>query len=306
MVEDESPIQQQVDIWMRPLLASDGSFNNDLIEMMKVMALAVRQANSYIPFVDRMVIGLTQIGGRAFTFNPPSFRMCKYIFNTLGTMFNQPALVSAVSQEPLMKLFELLTKVLLEGQAVEMEDEGKQWMNKASNQLLVSALDNCDIISAFTVLLRLMTQANITRAQQSNPSPGNEKFTELVTRCLLRLTKRLISTAALFDWSRTERLLKETNSFLVQHPTGEDITIRAVKTMLNELVRAKGAEVLDHLSGLSTPAPVVTYLQYCVKNLINPGSQTVEPSKCLYLSTLIAFIHPFLQVSHNNPSLHNL
>jgi hypothetical protein len=102
-----------------------------------------------------------------------------------------------------------------------MEEEGKQWMNKASNQLLVSALDNCDIISGFTVLLRLMTQANVARAQQPNVG-GNEKFTEMVTRCLLRLTKRLISTAALFDWSRTMQLLKETNSFLVQHPT-EDI-----------------------------------------------------------------------------------
>lgn len=102
-----------------------------------------------------------------------------------------------------------------------MEDEGKQWMNKASNQLLVSALDNCDIISAFTVLLRLMTQAHVARAQQKTAS-NNEKFTEMVTRCLLRLTKRLISTAALFDWSRTVQLLKETNSFLVQHP-GEDI-----------------------------------------------------------------------------------
>jgi hypothetical protein len=103
-----------------------------------------------------------------------------------------------------------------------MEDEGKQWMNKASNQLLVSALDNCDIISAFTVLLRLMTQAHIKREQQK-ATGSNEKFTEMVTRCLLRLTKRLISTAALFDWSRTVQLLKETNSFLVQHPTGEDI-----------------------------------------------------------------------------------
>lgn len=114
--EPSSPIQQQVDGWMRPLLSSDGSFNNDLIEMMKVMVLAMRQANSYIPYVDKMVLGLTQLGGRAFGFAPPNFRMCKYIFNTLGTMFNQPALVSAVSQEPLMKLFELLTKVLLEGQ----------------------------------------------------------------------------------------------------------------------------------------------------------------------------------------------
>lgn len=101
---------------MRPLTASDGSFNNDLIEIMKVMALAVRQANSYIPYVDRMVLGLTQIGTRAFNYNPPSFRMCKYIFNTLGTMFNQQALVTAVSQDPLMKLFELLTRVLLDGQ----------------------------------------------------------------------------------------------------------------------------------------------------------------------------------------------
>jgi hypothetical protein len=42
---DSSPIHQQVEVWMRPLTASDGSFNNDLIEMMKVMALAVRQVN---------------------------------------------------------------------------------------------------------------------------------------------------------------------------------------------------------------------------------------------------------------------
>jgi hypothetical protein len=80
----------------------------------------IKQANSYIPYVDRMVIVLTQIGMRAFNYGPPSFRMCKYIFNTLGTMFNQPALVTAVSQEPLMKLFELLSKVLLDGQVCSL------------------------------------------------------------------------------------------------------------------------------------------------------------------------------------------
>jgi hypothetical protein len=42
-----SPIQQQVEVWMRPLMASDGSFNNDMIEMMKVMALAMREVCFY-------------------------------------------------------------------------------------------------------------------------------------------------------------------------------------------------------------------------------------------------------------------
>jgi hypothetical protein len=104
---------------------------------------------------------------------------------------------------------------------MEIEEEGKQWMSKASNQLLVSALDNCDIINAFTVLLRLMTQA--TQPGNQMGKGHHEKFTEMVTRCLLRITKRLISTAALLEWSRTVQLLRETNSFLVQHPTGEDI-----------------------------------------------------------------------------------
>lgn len=276
-IDDEppSPTQLQVESWLKPLVAADGSFNNELIEMMKVMALAVRQAHSYVPFVDQMVLALTQIGDRAVMFQPPSFRMCKYIFNTLGTMFNQQVLVSAVSQEPLMQLFELVTKVLLDGNAMDIEEEGKQWMSKASNQLILSSLDNCDIINAFTVLLRLMTLA-FTNNTYSGKT--HEKFTEMVARCLLRITKRLISTAQLLDWTRTIQLLKETNTFLVQHPTGEDITIRAVKTMLTELVRAKGAGVLDHLVGLPASSPVYTYIQYCVKNLTNPNSQQAEPS----------------------------
>jgi hypothetical protein len=69
-----------------------------------------------VPFVDRLVTALTQIGNRAINNPLPSFRMCKYIFNTLGTMFNQQVLVSAVSQDPLMRMFELVTKVLLDGQ----------------------------------------------------------------------------------------------------------------------------------------------------------------------------------------------
>ncbi len=103
-----------------------------------------------------------------------------------------------------------------------MEEEGKQWMNKASNQLLVSTLDNSDIISVFTVLLRSMTKAYQPDGAYYNPK-YQEKFSEMSSRCLLRLTKRLISTAILLDWPRTSQLLRETNSFLVQHP-GEDIS----------------------------------------------------------------------------------
>lgn len=55
--------------------------------------------------------------------------------------------------------------------------------------------------------------------------------------------------------------------------------------MLNELVRAKGAEVLDHLVGLPPPAPVVTYIQYVVKNLNSPTTQT-EPSMFIKKSFL--------------------
>ncbi|KAF3582062.1 hypothetical protein DY000_02029390 [Brassica cretica] len=120
-----------------------------------------------------------------------SSRSCKYVLNTLMQTFQNKKLAHAVKEGTLESLITELLLWLLDERVPRMED-GSQLL-KALNVLMLKILDNADRTSSFVVLISLLRPLDPSRW----PSPGtaevyavrNQKFSDLVVKCLIKLTK---------------------------------------------------------------------------------------------------------------------
>jgi cytoskeleton-associated protein 5 len=120
-----------------------------------------------------------------------SSRSCKYVLNTLMQTFQNKKLAHAVKEGTLESLITELLLWLLDERVPRMED-GSQLL-KALNVLMLKILDNADRTSSFVVLISLLRPLDPSRW----PSPAtaevyavrNQKFSDLVVKCLIKLTK---------------------------------------------------------------------------------------------------------------------
>ncbi|XP_073061679.1 LOW QUALITY PROTEIN: protein MOR1-like [Primulina eburnea] len=156
--------------------------------------------------VDRLVLCLAKKIMKTFDFslNGASSRSCKYVLNTLMPIFQNRTLAHAVKESTLDSLITELLLRLLDERVPQMDD-GSQLL-KALNILMLKILDNADRTSSFVVLINLLLPLDPSRW----PSPAaneslvirNQKFSDLVVKCLIKLTKVLQSTIYVIDLDR--------------------------------------------------------------------------------------------------------
>nr|VDD06188.1 unnamed protein product [Brassica oleracea] len=205
-----------------------------------------------------------------------SSRSCKYVLNTLMQTFQNKKLAHAVKEGTLESLITELLLWLLDERVPRMED-GSQLL-KALNVLMLKILDNADRTSSFVVLISLLRPLDPSRW----PSPGtaevyavrNQKFSDLVVKCLIKLTKLLQSTIYEVE---LDRLLQSIHVYLQElgmeeirrrRAGADDKPLRMVKTVLHELVKLRGAAIKGHLSLVPIdmrPQPII--LAYIDLNL---------------------------------------
>nr|KAJ0223625.1 hypothetical protein LSAT_V11C200070690 [Lactuca sativa] len=226
---------------------------------------------------------------KTFDFNlmGASSRSCKYVLNTLMQTFQNKQLAHAVNVRTLDNLITELLRWLLNKRVPRMDD-GSQLLN-ALNFLMLKILDNAERTSSFMVLISLLKPLDPSRwsAPPSNESfaTRNSKFSELVVKCLIKLTKVLQNTTYEVDLDRIlqsihvylQDLGKEEirGVYLLRLPTimmhlhfvihnhnqlvtkpiitsnlagADDKPLRMVKTVLHELVKLRGTAIKGHLS----------------------------------------------------------
>lgn len=155
---------------------------------------------------DRLVSCLANKVAKTFDFSlmGASSRSCKYVLNTLMQTFQNKTLSHAVKERTLDILITELLLWLLDERVPRMDD-GSQLL-KALNVLMLKILDNADRTSSFVVLINLLRPLDPSRW----PSPAtneslvirNQKFSDLVVKCLIKLTKVLQSTIYDVDLDR--------------------------------------------------------------------------------------------------------
>ncbi|XP_039113731.1 protein MOR1 [Dioscorea cayenensis subsp. rotundata] len=275
------------------------------VEGMKVICHELTQAttdpeNSVIEDLakeaDRLVECLAAMVPKTFNFSlsGASSRSCKYVLNTLMQTFQIKRLGHAVKESTLDNLITELLLWLLD-ERVPLMDDGSQLL-KALNVLMLKILDNAERTSSFVVLINLLRPLDPSRW----PSPAsneafitrNQKFSDLVVKCLIKLTKVLQSTIYDVD---LDRILQSIHVYLqelgmeeIRRRAGaDDKPLRMVKTVLHELVKLRGTAIKGHLSMVPIdmePQPII--LAYIDLNL-----QTLAAARMLTPSGPIGQTH---------------
>ncbi|KAK8641658.1 hypothetical protein V6N13_011042 [Hibiscus sabdariffa] len=192
--------------------------------------------------------------------------------------FQNKRLAHAVKENTLDNLITELLLWLLDERVPHMDD-GSQLL-KALNVLMLKILDNADRTSSFVVLINLLRPLDPSRW----PSPAtnetfvarNQKFSDLVVKCLIKLTKVLQSTIYDVD---LDRILQSIHVYLqelgmeeIRRRAGaDDKPLRMVKTVLHELVKLRGAAIKGHLSlvpiDMKPPPIILAYIDLNLETL---------------------------------------
>jgi cytoskeleton-associated protein 5 len=241
---------------------------------------------------DRLVSCLSNKVPKTFDFSltGASSRSCKYVLNTLMQTFQNKRLAHAVKESTLDGLITELLLWLLDERVPRM-DEGSQLL-KALNVLMLKILDNAERTSSFVVLINLLRPLDPSRwpSPPLNESFGsrNQKFSDLVVKCLIKLTKVLQSTIYEVD---LDRILQSIHVYLqdlgmeeIRRRAGaDDKPLRMVKTVLHELVKLRGTAIKGHLSMVPIdmePQPIIlAYIDLNLQTLaaarmLNPAGPT--------------------------------
>ncbi|KAG8078290.1 hypothetical protein GUJ93_ZPchr0007g5646 [Zizania palustris] len=289
------------------------------VEGMKVICHELTQAvdpessvlDDLIKEADRLVSCLTVMVPKTFNFSlsGASSRSCKYVLNTLMQTFQIKRLAHAVKEGTLDNLITELLLWLLD-ERVPLMDDGSQLL-KALNVLMLKILDNAERTSSFVVLINLLRPLDPSRWPSPTPSESvsvkNQKFSDLVVKCLIKLTKVLQSTIYEVD---LDRILQSIHTYLqelgmeeIRRRAGaDDKPLRMVKTVLHELVKLRGTAIKGHLSMVpidAEPQPII--LAYIDLNL-----QTLAAARMLTPSGTMGQTQWGDTTSNNpNPSAHS-
>uniref|UniRef100_A0A804NBS7 Protein MOR1 n=1 Tax=Zea mays TaxID=4577 RepID=A0A804NBS7_MAIZE len=286
------------------------------VEGMKVICHELTQAadpestvlEDLIKEADRLVSCLAVMVPKTFNFSlsGASSRSCKYVLNTLMQI---KRLAHAVKEGTLDNLITELLLWLLD-ERVPLMDDGSQLL-KALNVLMLKILDNAERTSSFVVLINLLRPLDPSRWPSPTPMESlavkNQKFSDLVVKCLIKLTKVLQSTIYEVD---LDRILQSIHIYLqelgmeeIRRRAGaDDKPLRMVKTVLHELVKLRGTAIKGHLSMVpidAEPQPII--LAYIDLNL-----QTLAAARMLTPSGPMGQTHWGDAASNNpNPSTHS-
>ncbi|KAI9333804.1 armadillo-type protein [Obelidium mucronatum] len=237
-----------------------------LKQLEKVITGPVENVVCYInEIVSAVTLQIRIAFGAADVSSAGTMRLCKHLVNTLVQIYSNPQIAKSIQRVSLHQCVQELLNRLLDPSLQNM-DQGPQ-LAKALNVLMVRVLDNTDRNLSFGVLLTLLEQSASTSTQCSPEDlPLQAKYTELVMKCLWKLTKvipQLIQEKQL----DAGQLILGVHEFLKTSPPNEwkrraaekiipqaDMPLRTVKTILHELCNCLGERALQCTALVDDPS----------------------------------------------------
>ncbi|XP_035011741.2 cytoskeleton-associated protein 5 isoform X3 [Hippoglossus stenolepis] len=164
------------------------------------------------------------------------------IIGNMLSLFSMESLAREASMGVLKDLMHGVITLMLDSRVEDMED-GQQLI-RSTNLLVIRVLEKSQQTNMISALLVLLQDSLVTTA-------GPPKFSELVMKCLWRMTRHLPET---IDSINLDRILLDVHNFMKVFPKEKlkqlknDVPHRTLKTLLHTLCKLTGPQILDHLS----------------------------------------------------------
>lgn len=232
----DAPVQA----WLEALVAPADAAQLDILRDLAALAAAeppaclplAKHADALVGCLTALLVALPEPLAA-----PEAQRRAKWMVHALTELFRRAALVADVSK----KRLEALMDALLDRLA---GDASAEEVARLVNALMLKVLENAPPTSSLIALVRLLAPA----------AAKSTKHTELVMKCLIKLTKALAAVLPRLD---LRALLEEMDKFLTRARAAppaapaaastSELAQKTVKTLLNELVKLLGPDVLPHL-----------------------------------------------------------
>eukprot|EP00803_Ostreobium_quekettii_P007309 evm.model.scf_1455.1 EVM.evm.TU.scf_1455.1 scf_1455:6723-19697(-) len=208
--------------------------------------------------------------------DPPSARGCKYSLNTMMQTFAVKWMALAIDKQTLLDVISSLLQLLLDDRLPRVQ-EGAQLM-RAMNVLMLKVMENANKTQLFESLLFLLRSIP-PKVQNALPEVQG-RFLDLAVKCLIKTTKAVGSFIEELD---LQSLLASIHEFFVdlgveeirRRGAEDDKPLRMVKTILHELCKIKGADILNFIGLLprdENPPPIIcAYIDLNLTTLHNTG-----------------------------------
>lgn len=238
--EDGAVTQATLSSWYETMGEAD---ETAVVPVLKDICRYFEQSSISLAASDTLFAHMEALTKAVYQQQPISFRFANYVVRTWMLLFSNSVFAHSVSQRTLQLVVRRVLSELQNPNVISMPDKNhSQYLLSVLNRLVISILDNSDRTQAFLVLFRLLHEA------VAAADPAKDKFIEYTCKCLLKLAKTLRATIESID---LVEMLRGINTYFtttpknVEHPMNPHAT---VKTILNELVRLEGANIIPALN----------------------------------------------------------
>jgi cytoskeleton-associated protein 5 len=257
------------------------------------VALFAADADRLVSMLTTQVAKMFEAAASAAVQPAPS-RACKYALNALMQTFSSVRMARAVAEPTVRSAVGELLLRLLDERVPRIEEGGQ--LVRALNLLMLKVLENANRTSTFVALLLMLRKPPASLV--AGDVERRVRFSDLVVKCLIKLTRTLGASLAGLDVS--EVLLTIHSFFMVlgveeirRRGAEDDRPLRMVKTVLYELTKVLGPGISTHLTKVPPasfePSPIIyAYIDLNLQSLaasgvVAPGG---EPSSMGGLQTL--------------------
>lgn len=268
------PSGQNTDIYTHLIKIEKSSTENDRIQAMRAIWQMIKKDGPHVvrPNTDKLIVIL--VNQIRLAFKPHErgeglrLRLCKYALNLLLELFHDVEIAEDMHVSTHEALSHELLSHLTDIGSLSQSDAGKHVV-KSINILMLAVLESADRTSSFHVLLKFLTKSE------------DPVFNKLVVKCLLKITKGLVTS---IDGLNLDIIMKGLHEYFQAHPRSDiqdgrsNTVMRTVRTALNEIVKLKREGVRVYMKLIPPNSDIHYYVDNMLANLANKGTPASSPS----------------------------
>lgn len=196
-------------------------------------------------------------------------KFAKYFLNISCKLCSIRGIVVNASNEAMTEIMEqLLTNLLYPGLDKIGEEKEGELISRSLNSSMLNLIDKCNPTRVFNVLFKLYLK--------SKQKECNTKLPELIVKCILKLAKIMDSLLMSIDISELLVCIHEFVCSPTQLPQ-DDTGIRAVKTVLNELVKMKKEGIWEYYQAIEKLGTEDIYIKRWISLMLQSQNPSVAP-----------------------------